>query len=51
MALDSVMVFVAMKRHHDHDNSYKGKTFNWIGSLTFSEFQSIVILLASMQET
>lgn len=26
-----VRVSIAMKRHHDHANSYKEKTFNWAG--------------------
>ena len=40
-----VSVFIAMKRHHDHSNSYK-ETFN--GGLTVSEFQSIIIMVGSM---
>lgn len=33
-------VFSAMKRHHDHINSYEG-TFNWGGSLTFQRFNPL----------
>ena len=31
-----------MKRHHDHNNSYKGK--HLIGWLTISELQSIILV-------
>ena len=39
MEIDSfvlVRVSIAVKRHHDHDKSYRGRTFN-LGGLTFSE--------------
>ena len=35
--------FIAVKRHHDQGNSYKGKHFIW-GWLTISEVQSILII-------
>jgi hypothetical protein len=41
-----VMYSTAMKRHHDHGNSYN-KQFNW-GWLTGSEVQSIIIMAGSM---
>ncbi|KAL6084023.1 hypothetical protein STEG23_029938 [Scotinomys teguina] len=38
----SVRVSITVKRHHDHSNSYKEKTFHW-GWLTVSEVESIII--------
>jgi hypothetical protein len=37
--------FMAMKRHHDHNNYYKGNNRDW---LAVSEVLSIVIIVGSM---
>lgn len=39
-----VKVSIAMKRHHGHGKSYKGRAFNW-GSFQFSEGQFIIIVV------
>ena len=38
-------VCIAVKRHHDHGNSYKGKH---LMEVTVSEVQSIIIMVGSM---
>ena len=44
-----VRISIAVKRHHDHGNSYKGETFHWV---TYKEVQSIFTMVAhdGMQE-
>ena len=42
-----VRVFITVKRHHDHSNSYKGKHLVEV-LLTVSEVQSIIIMAGSM---
>ena len=39
--------FIAVKRHHDHCDSYREK-ISWDGSLTVSEVLSTVIMSSSM---
>ena len=43
MGFALISVFVAVKRHCDYSNSYKGK--HLIGQLTFPEIQSIIIMV------
>ena len=35
-----VRVPIAVKRHHDHSNSYKRKAFHWDGLQSFSPLSS-----------
>jgi hypothetical protein len=35
-----VFYLIALKRHNDHGNSYKGKAFHWFTVLRFSPLSS-----------
>ena len=44
------MVFIAVKRHYGHGNSYKENIY-WDGSLTVLEVQSIIIMMGACQHS
>jgi hypothetical protein len=41
------MASIAVKRHHDHSNSYKRPTFNW-DWLTVLEVSSFIVMAGSI---
>ena len=43
-----VWVFITVKRHHHHGNSYKRKHFIGGSSVAVSDAQSIIIMTGSM---